>query len=263
MIRPGLVSITFRQLSPAEIVDLAARSGLEAVEWGGDVHVPHGDLAAARRAAAITRAAGLAVAAYGSYYRVAEEDQPPFETILETAVELGADLIRVWAGSRGSADADDAFRGRVAGETRRIADLAAAENIRIVYEWHGGTLTDTTESGVALLRAVGHGNVGTYWQPPGGMTIEQCLGAVDAVAQWLGGLHVFAWHRETGERLPMSDGRDRWPKYLARAAATAKRDMYALLEFVPDNDPAVLPRDAATLRRWLGAAGAADRSRPA
>jgi len=262
VIRPGLVSITFRQLSPAEIVDLAARSRLEAIEWGGDVHVPHGDLAAARRAATVTRDAGLAVAAYGSYYRVAEEDQPPFETILETAVELGADLIRVWAGRRGSADADDAFRDRVAGETRRIADLAAAENVRITYEWHGGTLTDTTESGVALLRAVGHDNVGTYWQPPGGMTTEQCLAAVDAVAEWLAGLHVFAWHRQTGERLPMSDGRDRWPQYLARAAA-AGRDMYALLEFVPDNDPAVLPRDAETLRRWLGAAGAADRRQPA
>lgn len=251
MIRPGLVSITFRRLSPAEIVDLAAESRLEAIEWGGDVHVPHGDLAAARHAAAVTRDAGLAVAAYGSYYRVAEEDQPPFETILETAVDLGADRIRVWAARRGSADADDAFRDRVASETRRIADLAAAENVRIIYEWHGGTLTDTTESAVALLRAVGHDNVGTYWQPLRRMPTEQCLAAMDAVAEWLAGLHVFTWDRETGERLPLSDGRDCWPQYLTRAAAG--RDMYALLEFVPDNDPAGLARDAETLRRWLAA----------
>jgi hypothetical protein len=44
MIQTGLVSITFRQLSPPAIIDLVRQAGLEGIEWGGDVHVPHGDL---------------------------------------------------------------------------------------------------------------------------------------------------------------------------------------------------------------------------
>ena len=37
MLIPGLVSITFRPLSPREIVDLVAEAGLKAIEWGGVV----------------------------------------------------------------------------------------------------------------------------------------------------------------------------------------------------------------------------------
>ncbi|MFN2155934.1 MAG: sugar phosphate isomerase/epimerase, partial [Anaerolineae bacterium] len=97
MIRSGLVSITFRQLSPAEIVARAAQAGLEAIEWGGDVHVPHGDVDAARTVRRTTEEAGLQVAAYGAYYRVGHEEPCPFADVLESAVALGAPLIRVWA----------------------------------------------------------------------------------------------------------------------------------------------------------------------
>ncbi len=41
--RAGLVSVTFRQLSPEEIVRVAREAGLTVIEWGGDVHVPPGD----------------------------------------------------------------------------------------------------------------------------------------------------------------------------------------------------------------------------
>ena len=43
-LQPGLCSVTFRRCSAAEIVELATRAGLRCIEWGGDVHVPHGDL---------------------------------------------------------------------------------------------------------------------------------------------------------------------------------------------------------------------------
>ena len=70
MLIPGLVSVTFRQLAPREIVQLAAAAGLRGIEWGGDIHVPHGDLQAARAVRDITAAAGLQVLAYGSYFRL-------------------------------------------------------------------------------------------------------------------------------------------------------------------------------------------------
>ena len=66
---PGLVSVSFRQLPAEEIVRLCAECGLEAVEWGGDIHVPHGDCATAEKVSGLTEAAGLRTAAYGSYYR--------------------------------------------------------------------------------------------------------------------------------------------------------------------------------------------------
>ena len=81
MLCGGLVSITFRRLSPREIVKLVKKSGLEGIEWGGDVHVPHGDLSVAREVATMTQEEGLVVAAYGSYYRVGCEGRTMFQIL--------------------------------------------------------------------------------------------------------------------------------------------------------------------------------------
>ena len=45
---PALCSVTFRALTPAAIVELAAAAGLAAIEWGADLHVRPGELATAR-----------------------------------------------------------------------------------------------------------------------------------------------------------------------------------------------------------------------
>lgn len=248
MIRSGLVSITFRQLSPREIVALTAEAGLEAIEWGGDVHVPHGDVATARQVRRMTEEAGLAVASYGSYYKVGADAPESFDGVLAAGVALGAAMIRVWAGDKGSGDADQADRARVAAESRRIAALAAGAGIEIAYEWHGGSLTDTTESAVALLAAVGREDVGAYWQPAPYSDVDACLASIQAVAPHLRNVHVYAW--DGPERLPLSAGAARWRQYLA-AIAGLGGERFAMLEFVRDDDPAALREDAATLRGWL------------
>ena len=145
MIYSGACSVTFRQLKPEEIVDLVVRAGLDVIEWGGDVHVPHGDVHRARQVQQMTADAGIRVASYGSYYTLAggEKEEPDFSRVLETAVALGAPMIRVWAGDKGSANTDETYRQLVVDETCRIADLAATEDIAISYEFHSGTLTDS------------------------------------------------------------------------------------------------------------------------
>ena len=68
-VRTGLVSVTFRQLPADEVPEMAAKAGLAAIEWGGDVHVPLGNLVAAQRVKALSEVHGLEIAAYGSYLR--------------------------------------------------------------------------------------------------------------------------------------------------------------------------------------------------
>jgi sugar phosphate isomerase/epimerase len=254
MIHPGLVSITFRKLSPREIVDLVVQAGLSGIEWGGDVHVPHGDLRQARRVRHMTREAGLEVASYGSYYRAGVDGMGPFEPVVDTALELDAPVIRVWAGNRASADADAAYRARVVHESRRVADLAGRAGVAVAYEFHPRTLTDTSESARALLQDVAHDNVGSYWQPPLGASMPVNLAGLEALLPWLRHLHVFAWHGVTGERLPLADGGRAWMQYLRKAAST-RRDLYAMIEFVRDDAPEAFLQDAATLRRWLSLLG--------
>ncbi len=234
---PGLVSVTFRQLSTVDVIALAAEHGMRAVEWGGDVHVPVGAHAVAREVAARCADAGLAVEAYGSYYRA---DGAGFEDVLATARSLGATRIRVWAGRAGSAVEPD--RAAVVADLARVAELAAGEGVELAVEYHANTLTDTLPSALALFEAVPA--LRAYWQPPIGSSLDDALAAVPALSPVAA--HVFTWDA-IGERLPLAAGVDLWRPVLAALPANS----YALLEFVRADDPVAFAADAATLRDWL------------
>ena len=106
MIHPALVSITFRKLDPPAIVQLVKQACLVGIEWGGDIHVPHGDRARAREVRALTEEAGLTTYAYGSYYRAghSEDEGLSFEAVCASACALNAPTIRVWAGKQDAAE---------------------------------------------------------------------------------------------------------------------------------------------------------------
>lgn len=247
---PGLVSVSFRKLAPREVVALARACGLIALEWGGDVHVPLGDLTRAREVRGMSADAGLLVRAYGSYVRLGEEDATSFPGVIDTAKTLGAAAIRVWAGTRSSADADETYRRRVVDQARQFADLAAQHDVMMCYEYHADTLTDTDASAQALIRATGdHPAVKTLWQPADERTVEQNLASLRGVLPWLHHVHVFHWPQRR-ERAPLADGEAAWRGYLDLLRAHAP-DCPLLLEFVRGDDPAQLRADAATLRQWI------------
>jgi sugar phosphate isomerase/epimerase len=249
---PGLVSITFRKLSPRQIVSLCRENQLKAIEWGGDVHIPHGDQTAAAEIRELMRQNNLISAAYGSYYRLAVSPHQglPFSSVLASAVALDTKAIRVWAGTRGSADADANWRGRVIDDALRCADLAAAEGIRICYEFHGGTLTDTVESACDLLAETQHPFIKTLWQPPHGRPLDECLSSLRLLAPRLHHVHAFHWWPDPSHRLPLHEGSVRWAAYIATLRSSGC-DPDILLEFVPNDDPAALIDDAVVLRELL------------
>ncbi|NOY83086.1 MAG: sugar phosphate isomerase/epimerase [Kiritimatiellaeota bacterium] len=251
MLRPGLVSITFRKLSPETIVQLAAGAGLEGIEWGGDVHVPHGDTARAREVRALTEAAGLRVSSYGSYYRVGATREFTFPAVQRTALALGAPLIRIWAGDRGSDRADAPYWSAVVRDARALCTEAAQAGIGVAFEFHRNTLTDSTAAALELIRRIEHPNARLYWQPPAGMAEDALLESLEAVLPVLANLHVFHWNG-SGNRLPLSEGRERWRSLFARVEDAPKRqERWALLEFVKDDAPAALAEDALALRELI------------
>lgn len=249
MIHPGLTSVTFRKQSPQEIVRWAAEAQLNGIEWGGDVHVPPGQIDTAREVAAMTHDAGMEMPSYGSYYRVGHDDPEDFQPVLDSALALGASIIRVWPGRVGSAEADEAYRSGVVKDGVRISELASQAGLRIACEWHGNTLTDTLGSALALFESADHPAFQTYWQPARGISVEGRLAEIDALRPRLAGLHIFNWDLETGQRLPLSEGEAHWKEYLAKASPAG--DMFGHLEFVLDDDPQQMLRDAAALRTWL------------
>jgi sugar phosphate isomerase/epimerase len=260
----GLVSITFRHLSPEAIVDLCLQNGLETIEWGGDVHVPHGDLSRARDVGEATRAAGLEVAAYGSYYRFgdllagAEHAQkstapgPSFQEVLETALALGASIVRIWAGDRGSRESSPEARAVLARAAREYGDRAAKEGVELCFEYHRNTLTDTVESAASLLEEIDHPAVNTLWQPSHLRSPKENRRALRSVISRVRNVHLFSWGPGgSKERLPLQSDAEAIRGYLSMLQETGGAHA-ALLEFVKGDDPEQLAEDAKTLRALLG-----------
>ncbi|MEA2068423.1 MAG: sugar phosphate isomerase/epimerase family protein [Verrucomicrobiota bacterium] len=254
MVKSGMCSVTFRDKTPEEIIDLVVEAGLDGIEWGADKHVPPTDLENAKRVGQLTRAAGLEVASYGSYYFAFDRPGDPladFTPEIDAAIALGASVIRIWAGSFAIEKTPEYFRA-VAGQSRAFAEAAQAAGIKIAYEFHANTFTETLEGTLKLIEAVNHPNLYTYWQPPHGSGLEQRLEELATLKDRLLNLHVFHWtsNPEPHTRLPLAEGSKAWNTCLA-AADESGTERYALLEFVRDDDPGQFLQDAATLKRGL------------
>ena len=206
----GLVSVTYRKLSPADVITRAAEGGLSCIEGGSDIHVPQTDPVYARRVGDMTREAGLTVSSYGSYYRLgAGQDFAPY---LEAARALQTPVIRIWAGTRGSEQTDDATRAAW------TAEAVDQENCRL------------------------------YWQPEFAKPRELLLSDLDKVAPWVDLCHVFYWNPDHSRR-PLADGIEVWRRFLSHLPGW--QDKPLLLEFVPGDDPDLLGREAQALRTMI------------
>ncbi|MFA7230585.1 MAG: TIM barrel protein [Victivallaceae bacterium] len=251
MLKSGLVSISFRKLSVAEIVEMCAKAGLKGIEWGGDVHVPHGDWKAAEAAKRMTADAGLKVAAYGSYYRagVSEQAGLSFSEVLDSAVELEAPTIRVWAGNKAFAEIEPEEYCAIVEDLLRIGQMAGEQGITVSLECHGNTLTDTNDSAIKLKQDLAGSPVCFYWQPPVGTSFEYRLDGLRQMLPVMTNQHVYHWQPGT-KRCPLAEGTAEWAEYL-KLAASVKGTHYALLEFFRDDSGEQFYEDAATLKKLI------------
>jgi sugar phosphate isomerase/epimerase len=234
------------------VIAVAARAGLEGIEWGADEHVRPGELDLAAAIARRTADAGLTCASYGSYLFAPTATASEIEIVLDTTVALGAPNVRVWTDWVGP-DPEPQVREAIGAQLGFIAGLAADRGLRVSLEFHPGTLTETADSTLALLDAVDAANLFTYWQPPASLPVPELLASWRAVRHRTSHLHVFRW-RSYEDRQPLAEGADLWPEVLSEppTARGWPGDHLAFLEFVRGDDLAQVATDAAVLLGWLG-----------
>jgi sugar phosphate isomerase/epimerase len=252
MIQTGLVSVSFRHLNPIEIIKLVVQARLNGIEWGGDIHVPHGNLSMAKEVSSLTKDHGLEVTCYGSYYKIAvseEEEKLEFKTVLDTAKQLGSKLIRVWASNRSSSEANEVYWNKLIADAIRINELAKAASVRICLEFHANTITDSVETTIRLLKNVCSENFTTLWQPRHNISADQNLSDLCELKPWLSNIHVFHWWPDRA-RLPLQAGKENWLKYLG--AVNDMTGRYALLEFFKDDSTDQFLKDAKILKAIIG-----------
>lgn len=247
MLKSGLVTITFRKFDKEKITKISSDAGLSLLEWGGDIHVPPMNKAAIDSASTLTKNSGLKTVAYGSYYkcRGSEDDM---RAVVDTAVLLGAETIRVWAGEGHTNEMSADTRQGFVDNLRKICRYAASKNITVSTEFHPHTLTDCTESTMRMIDEVADNNLRLYWQPNQHKTEEYNIDSLKTVLPYLTNVHVFTWRGD--DKFPLIDGESSWRKYIDIIASDG-RDHGMLLEFIHDNTEEQFYRDAEVLRKWI------------
>lgn len=245
----GLTSVTFRDLDYREIIKLCGANGVDAIEWGGDIHVPSGAYALAKTVGEETRANGIATFSYGSYYRAGtmEDYEGSFNKVLQTARALGCSLIRIWAGDTRNGQTALAAMDRCIPEITAICKMARQEGIRIGMEYHRGTLTESRKSALTLIKAVDAPNLYTYWQPNPQVSMEEQLQEIRTLKEYLCNIHVFYWQRKGTKDIPypLADGIETWKRYERELRGT---DIPRMIEFVKDGTKEQFVQDMDALR---------------
>ncbi|MGI6438097.1 MAG: sugar phosphate isomerase/epimerase family protein [Sphaerochaeta sp.] len=245
MIIPGLVSVTCKDLSIEEIIDLCNRLNLKAIEWSENWHIDPNDLRQAKNIHEACRAAGIEIVGYGSYFFLGEGmDILPS---LKAARAIGAPIVRIWGGKIASYQLNRVKLDEMITETQGICDLAREFDLTLAMEWHKNSITDRNESAISFLESVNHPSLKTLWQPTQALTFEERVQGLRQIQTDLAYLHTYYWD-ERG-RCPLSEGEKHWKEYFD----VLKEDQifYALLEFVKENSINQLEEDARTLRMWI------------
>lgn len=242
--KTAMTSVTFRSLSVDEVIKTVKNSGLDGIEWGGDVHVPAGNYELAKEVGNKTRAEGLEVVSYGSYYTVGKNENYifEFEKVLQTALALGTKTIRIWNYHKASSlCSSEEFESAVA-ELKAICNIADKRGVVVAMEFHGSSLNDCATATKRVLQAVRVENLKTYWQPL--FDFEQNIKDIKTLKDYILNVHVYKWvFGEEIERKLLSSANQEWAKYVELID-----DGVFIIEFTKDDDVDNFIKDAKTLR---------------
>lgn len=241
MFEPGLVSVSFRKLTPKEIMDAAAKAGLKWIEWGSDVHAPCKDIARLEEIAQLQKAAGLGCCAYGTYFRLGVHEPEALHSYIRAADVLGTRVLRLWCGDRSPAEYTPADLENLYTQCKKAANIAENAGVTLCMECHHWTITETAESALALMQAVDSPAFRMYYQPNQFKSVEENIRYARLLAPYTENIHVFNWLEE--QKFPLADGLAPWREYLSCFSGDHK----LLLEFMPDGKLETLPAEAAAL----------------
>ena len=246
MERCGLVSVSFRSLSPEAVIQAASAAGLFSIEWGSDVHAPCDDFERLAEIVSLQSTYGIRCCSYGTYFRLGVTPMEELPKYIKAAKQLGTNILRLWFGDKAAEEYSEEQRPALFDACREAAALAEREQVILCMECHIKSYTQTKEGALELMRAVGSPAFRMYWQPNQFREIEENLAYARLLRDYIIHIHVFQWKEKN--RFPLSDGMEEWKCYLKEISG--EHDL--LLEFMPDDDVRSLPAEAATLRKLIG-----------
>ena len=242
MYKLGLVSVSFRNHTPEEILAAMKKCGLACIEWGSDVHCPP---ERAEEIAAMQGKYGIKCCAYGTYFRLGVTPMEELQGYIDAAKALDTDILRLWCGNKNSEDYTKEEKIVLFAYCREAAGLAAHSGVTLCMECHNNTYTNTKEAALELMQAVNSESFRMYWQPNQYRTEEENIAYATLLAPYTVNIHVFNWKGK--EKYSLRQAKDIWRRYLS----CFEGGKTLLLEFMPDGKIDSLEEETAALREIL------------
>ena len=247
----GLVSVSFRDLSPREILEGTKSTALTCIEWGSDVHAPCSDTERLYGIAALQTEYGITCSSYGTYFRLGQTPIEELENYISAAKILGTDILRLWCGTKSGSNMTDTERDTLVGECRRAARIAEAHGVSLCMECHKKTFTESCNDAVYLMNEVNSQHFKMYWQPFQWQSPAQNVNNAEKIAPYAEHIHVLNWRDDANgvlQKYPLSDAVNDWRAYLEKFSG----DRTLLLEFMPNGSIEELSSEAKALESIIG-----------
>ena len=235
----GLVSVSFRNSAPEEILKAMKSSQLSVIEWGSDVHVP---IDKADEITQLQKQYGIKCSSYGTYFRLGITPISELENYINAAKILGTDILRLWCGNKNSEDFSEEEKVMLFEVCKKAETIAKKRGVVLCMECHNNTYTNTKESAYELMKTVNSDYFRMYWQPNQYRTEQENIEYAKLLSPYITHIHVFNWNKD--KKYPLNDAKTVWKKYLA----CFNMNKTLLLEFMPDDKIETLEREAQALR---------------
>ncbi|MBR3767159.1 MAG: TIM barrel protein [Clostridia bacterium] len=243
----GLVSVSFRNLSPKTIIEEAKNAGLSCIEWGSDIHAPYNDTVKLNKIAKMQKEAGLYCCSYGTYFRLGKDDTDELQKYINAAKILGTDILRLWCGTKASIEYSDKEIEALFAECKKAAEIAEKNGVVLCMECHNNTLTDDKDFAIKLIKNISSPAFRMYWQPNQYKTEEENKEYARLLSSFTKNIHVFNWKGD--KRFPLKNAVSLWKEYLS--FFTDEKTL--LLEFMPDDDIKTLYEEVQALKQIVSA----------
>ncbi len=238
----GICSVSFRKHTPEEVIKAVADAGLDCIEWGSDIHAPFDNEERLNKIAELQEKYNIKCHSYGTYFHLMDDSLELLPAYINAAKILGASVLRLWCGTKGSNQYSDDEKKELICECKKAAQLAEENGVILCMENHPGSFTDTAESSLELIEKVNSPHFKMYWQTNVKGDVELALKEAKLLSPHTINIHV-AWWLDS-KHLPLSDGALVWEKYLREF----KGEKCLLLEFMHDGKIESLPIEAQSLK---------------
>ncbi len=250
----GLTSTTFRQIKSLEkIVNIAVQAGVDCIEWGGDIHVT--DVESAQRAKQLCLDAGIEISSYGSYYRVGSGKTDEWKRICEIVHTMGAKIIRVWLGEKGSEETDNIYYKKILNDLIEICKIADEYGLTVSPECHTYTFNDNTEKFIKISKEfkknTNLSNFKTYFQSK--YKTKNIAYDFDRIEKTLNEIEIV--HISYSERMREQAFSKKNRKYVPQLLKKLKEtgyDKIILIEYTYFASPAFFFKDVSKLKKDWG-----------